>query len=171
MPAFSHTQHPRSHTNTEQQNRLPLGLRRSQRMCSHWPSPHGIHQASGLVPGQPGPGPTFLALETKSSLELQADHGEGLRATGHCSPGEQGGLADSAGGSTSVSSPYYPQGASARAVTLHSLLPSQAQGSFNLAPADLPASSSLFPRAFPHFGLCTCCSTAWNAKGFRDVRK
>lgn len=91
MPAFSHTQHTRSHTNTEQQNRLPLGLRRSQRMRSHWPSPHGIHQASGLVPGQPGPGPTFLALETKSSLELQADHGEGLRARGHCSPGEQGG--------------------------------------------------------------------------------
>lgn len=25
-PAFSHTQHTRSHTNTEQRNRLPLGL-------------------------------------------------------------------------------------------------------------------------------------------------
>lgn len=58
------------------------------------------HKLQGLVPGPPGPGPTFLAsaLETRSSLEPQASHGKGLRVGGCCGPEKEGGPEGSAEG-------------------------------------------------------------------------
>ena len=129
------------------------------------------HQPRGLVPGQPGAGPTFLALETRSSLEPRANHGEGLKVRGHCDPGKEEGLEDSARGSTSASSPYYP-GAAAPAMSPPThCSPGRLKALPGLASVDLPTSSSLSPRVFLHLGLYSCCSIAWNTQGFGDIYK
>lgn len=124
----------------------------------HWLSPHSTHpptpRPQGLVPGQPGTGPTFLALETRSSLEPQTDHGEGLRVRGHCDPGKEGGLEDSARQNLCFLH-ITPRDSSSGHVTPHSLLPVRLKALPGLASVDqlVIEPSSLFPKGFLAFGI------------------
>ena len=110
-------------------------------------------QPGGLVPGQPGSRPTFLALETRSSLEPQTGHGEGLKVRGHCDPGKEEGLEDSARGSTSASSPCYPGAAAPAMSPPPHCSPGRLKALPGLASGDLPTSSSLSPRVSLHLGF------------------
>lgn len=100
----------------------------------HWLSPHST------PPPPPGPRAWFQAnlaqaLETRSSLEPQTDHGEGLRVRGHCDPGKEGGLEDSARQNLCFLH-ITPRDSSSGHVTPHSLLPVRLKALPGLASVD-----------------------------------